>query len=139
MRKTCGLLFLALFVLVPGCTCESKRSGPAVKPAPSTSASTSTSTEKKRLPTVKEGAYNVAFVYVGPIGDGGWTYAHDQGRKELEATIKDVHTVYIESVGEGAEAEQVIRGWPARVSTWWWAPPSATWTPWRQWLASSRR
>jgi len=110
MRKTCGLLFLALFVLVPGCTCESKRSGPAVKPAPSTSASTSTSTEKKRLPTVKKGAYNVAFVYVGPIGDGGWTYAHDQGRKELEATIKDVHTVYIESVGEGAEAEQVIRG-----------------------------
>ena len=63
-----------------------------------------------RLPTVKEGAYNVAFVYVGPVGDGGWTYAHDLGRKALEAANKEVHTVYIESVGEGAEAEQVIRG-----------------------------
>ncbi len=62
------------------------------------------------IPTTVEDRFNVAFVYVGPVGDGGWTYAHDQGRKHLEATLADtVHTAYIESVSEGADAEQVIR------------------------------
>ena len=62
------------------------------------------------IPTTVEDRFNVAFVYVGPVGSGGWTYAHDQGRKHLESTLADtVHTAYIESVSEGADAEQVIR------------------------------
>ncbi|MET0534175.1 MAG: BMP family ABC transporter substrate-binding protein [Steroidobacter sp.] len=52
----------------------------------------------------------VAFVYVGPIGDGGWTYQHDLGRKALEKTFGPrVKTTYVESVVEGADAERVIR------------------------------
>ena len=35
-------------------------------------------------PDIVEGMFNVAFVYVGPIGDGGWTYAHNDGRLYLE-------------------------------------------------------
>jgi basic membrane protein A len=58
---------------------------------------------------VVPGKLNVAFVYVGPVGDGGWTYAHDQGRKQLEQAVPGVRTEYVESVAEGAEAEQVIR------------------------------
>ncbi len=46
----------------------------------------------------------VGFIYVGPIGDAGWTYAHDQGRKYLEKKVKGVETVYLESVPEGAES-----------------------------------
>ena len=43
----------------------------------------------------------VGFVYVGPVGDGGWTYEHDQGRKAVEAEFGDmVETVYVESVPE---------------------------------------
>ncbi len=62
------------------------------------------------LPEPVEGMFNVAFVYVGPIGDGGWTYAHNQGREYLEAQMGDeVHTVYLESVPEGADSERVIR------------------------------
>lgn len=61
------------------------------------------------IPTVEEGMYNVAFVYVGPIGDGGWTYAHNQGREYLEANGNNVHTAYLESIPEGADAERVIR------------------------------
>ena len=62
------------------------------------------------LPEPVEGMFNVAFVYVGPIGDGGWTYAHNQGREYLEAQLGDeVHTVYLESVPEGADSERVIR------------------------------
>lgn len=49
------------------------------------------------------------FVYVGPIGDGGWTYQHDQGRLDLEAEFGDrVETVYQESVPEGADSERVM-------------------------------
>ena len=43
----------------------------------------------------------VGFIYVGPVGDGGWTYEHDQGRKAVEAAFGDkVETVYVESVSE---------------------------------------
>ena len=52
----------------------------------------------------------VGFVYVGPIGDLGWTYAHDQGRLALEAALPNVETGYQESVPENpADAERVIR------------------------------
>jgi len=50
----------------------------------------------------------VAFVYVSPVGDGGWTYAHDVGRKYLESKMPDVQTTFVEAVPEGADAERVI-------------------------------
>ena len=51
----------------------------------------------------------VGFIYVGPIGDGGWTYEHDKGRLALEEHFGDkVETVYQESVPEGADAERAI-------------------------------
>jgi basic membrane protein A len=61
------------------------------------------------IPTVIDGMTNVAFVYVGPIGDGGWTYAHNQGREYLEANGDNIHTAYLEAIPEGADAERVIR------------------------------
>ncbi|MGH8447331.1 MAG: BMP family ABC transporter substrate-binding protein, partial [Solimonas sp.] len=52
----------------------------------------------------------VAFVYIGPVGDAGWTYAHEQGRLALEKALPgQVKTSYVESVPEGADAERVIR------------------------------
>jgi len=63
-----------------------------------------------QIPEVVDGKFNVAFVYVGPVGDGGWTYAHNEGRLYLEDVLSDtVHTAYLESVPEGADAERVIR------------------------------
>ncbi|AFO92483.1 BMP family ABC transporter substrate-binding protein [Phaeobacter inhibens] len=51
----------------------------------------------------------VGFVYVGPVGDGGWTYEHDQGRKAVVAEFGDkVETVYVENVAEGPDAERVM-------------------------------
>jgi basic membrane protein A len=50
-----------------------------------------------------------AFVYVGPIGDAGWTKKHDDGRLALEAAEGDcVETTFLESVPEGAESEAVF-------------------------------
>jgi simple sugar transport system substrate-binding protein len=51
----------------------------------------------------------VGFVYVGPIGDGGWTHEHDKGRLAVEAAFGDkVETVYVESVAEGPDSERVM-------------------------------
>lgn len=50
----------------------------------------------------------VGFVYVGPVGDHGWSFEHDQARQELEKTIPGVKTTYVENVAEGADAERVI-------------------------------
>ncbi|MCL4141548.1 UNVERIFIED_CONTAM: hypothetical protein GTU68_040510 [Idotea baltica] len=52
----------------------------------------------------------VGFVYVGPVGDHGWTYRHDVGRQAIETEFGDkVTTTFVESVPEGADAERVIR------------------------------
>lgn len=51
----------------------------------------------------------VGFIYVGPVGDGGWTYEHNQGRLALEAELGDaVETVFQENVPEGADAERAM-------------------------------
>ena len=51
----------------------------------------------------------VGFIYVGPVGDGGWTYEHDQGRLAVEEAFGDkVETFYQENVPEGADAERAI-------------------------------
>jgi basic membrane protein A len=51
----------------------------------------------------------VAFVYVGPTGDAGWTKRHDDGRKAIEEAFGDqVETTFIESVPEGQDAERVF-------------------------------
>jgi len=51
-----------------------------------------------------------AWIYVGPVGDAGWSYAHDLGRKKVQEKYGDkIVTKYVESVPEGADAERVIR------------------------------
>jgi len=52
-------------------------------------------------------ADKACFVYVGPIGDFGWSYQHDQGRLAVEKEL-DVETAFLESVPEGADAERAI-------------------------------
>jgi simple sugar transport system substrate-binding protein len=51
----------------------------------------------------------VGFIYVGPVGDHGWTYQHDQGRLAVEKEFGDkVETIYVEKVAEGPDAERAI-------------------------------
>lgn len=69
-------------------------------PAPAPQASTPHSTRPLK----------VAFAYIGPVGDGGWTFAHDQARKRLQAALgNQIETTIVESVPEGADAERVLR------------------------------
>ncbi|MGX9416714.1 BMP family ABC transporter substrate-binding protein [Vibrio sp. WJH972] len=56
-----------------------------------------------------EDPVKVGFVYVGSVGDHGWSYEHDQGRLEMEKHFGGkVETTFVENVAEGADAERVI-------------------------------
>ena len=62
------------------------------------------------VPSFAAEPLKIGFVYVGPVGDAGWTYAHDQARLALEKEMAGkVKTTYVENVPEGADAERVIR------------------------------
>ncbi len=66
--------------------------------------------EPKAVAPAKPEPFKIAFAYVGPVGDGGWTFAHDNGRKAIEKEFGDrVATSFVESVPESADAERVIR------------------------------
>ena len=74
---------------------------PAPAPAPVASAP---------APAPKPEPLKVAFAYVGPVGDGGWTFAHDNARKALEKELGDkIVTSFVEKVPESADAERVFR------------------------------
>ena len=66
--------------------------------------------EPKPAAAPKPEPLKAAWIYVGPVGDAGWSFAHDQGRKAVEAKFGDaIKTTFIEKVPEGADAERVIR------------------------------
>jgi basic membrane protein A len=90
------LILLALALCLPGCSKqEEKKEESVATPAPA-------QTEAKEI--------KAGFIYVGPVGDAGWTYAHDEGRKEMEKLPFVQPSTYIESVPEGAESARVING-----------------------------
>jgi len=65
---------------------------------------------KAEAPAAKVEPLKVAFAYVGPVGDGGWTFAHDNARKAVEKEFGDkIVTSFAEKVPESADAERVFR------------------------------
>lgn len=84
--------------------CGKKEEAPAPAAAPAAPAPTAAA------PAPAAGPLNIAFAYVGPVGDGGWTFAHDNARKALEKEFGDkIKTTFVESVPEAADAERVFR------------------------------
>ncbi len=84
-----------------GCGKKEEAPAPAAAPAPAPVAS---------APAPKPEPLKVAFAYVGPVGDGGWTFAHDNARKALEKELGDkIVTSFVEKVPESADAERVFR------------------------------
>ncbi|MCF6277421.1 MAG: BMP family ABC transporter substrate-binding protein [Anaerolineales bacterium] len=104
-----SVILVAAFVLT---ACGSGGDTPAEPEAPAAEEPAAPEAVQEgayQIPTIVDGMYNVAFVYVGPHDDGGWTQAHDVGRMWVEENVDNVHTAYVELVAEGADAEQVIR------------------------------
>src|SRR6266498_3992559 len=61
-------------------------------------------------PAAAQAPIKVGYVYVSPIGDAGWTFLHDSGRKEMEKALAGkVETKFVENVPEGADSERVFR------------------------------
>ncbi|KKW68128.1 membrane protein [Lampropedia cohaerens] len=90
----------------PAASPTSAAPAPAPAAAPATPTSESGTSQQAANSPVK-----VAFAYIGPVGDGGWTFAHDNGRKALEAALGDkVETKFVESVPDSADAERILRG-----------------------------
>ncbi|HEY9096043.1 MAG TPA: BMP family ABC transporter substrate-binding protein [Hydrogenophaga sp.] len=95
--KAAALSALASAALM-GCGKKEEAPVPVAEPAPAAA-------EAPKAEPLK-----VAFAYVGPVGDGGWTFAHDNGRKAVEAEFGDkVVTSFVEGVPEGPDAERVLR------------------------------
>ena len=102
LLKLAGWSTLAATAALVGCG-KKEEAAPAVTPAPA-SAPASAAAAPKPEPL------KIAFAYVGPVGDGGWTFAHDNGRKAVEKEFGDkVVTSFVEKVPEAADAERVFR------------------------------
>jgi simple sugar transport system substrate-binding protein len=98
LLKLAGWSSLAAVAALAGCGKKEEVPAPA---APTAAAS---------APPPAAEPLKAAWIYVGPVGDAGWSYAHDLGRKEVEAEFgAKVKTTIVEKVPEGADAERVIR------------------------------
>jgi simple sugar transport system substrate-binding protein len=103
LLKLAALSAVAAAALV-GCGKKEEAAPAAPAAAPAASA-----------PAAKAEPLKIAFAYVGPVGDGGWTYAHDNGRKAVQKEFGDrVVTSFVEKVPESADAERVIRDMAAQ-------------------------
>ena len=101
LLKLAALTAVASAALI-GCGKKEEAAAPAAAPAPAPAPAAAAPAPAAPL--------NIAFAYVGPVGDGGWTFAHDNARKALEKEFGDkISTNYIENVPEGADAERVFR------------------------------
>ncbi len=100
LLKLAALTAVASAALI-GCGKKEEAAAPAAAPAPAPAAAAA---------PAPAAPLNIAFAYVGPVGDGGWSFAHDNGRKALEKEFGDkVKTTFVESVPESADAERVFR------------------------------
>jgi basic membrane protein A len=100
LLKLAALTAVASAALV-GCGKKEEAAAPAAAPAPAPAAAAA---------PAPAAPLNIAFAYVGPVGDGGWSFAHDNGRKALEKEFGDkIKTTFVESVPESADAERVFR------------------------------
>lgn len=100
---------IALSMILAACGAQP---APSTQPAPNapepTAAPAQPTTAAAEPAPSGDKDFKVAFVYVAPIGDLGWSWAQDQGRLAVEKEL-GVTTSYIESVPEGPDAERVIR------------------------------
>jgi basic membrane protein A len=111
LLRTTAWSGLAVAAALAGCN-KKDESAPAAASTPA-SASTAAAPASGASAPLK-----IAFAYVGPVGDGGWSFAHDNGRKALEKELgAQVQTSFVESVPESADAERVFRDMAAQGNT----------------------
>ena len=114
-----GWSSLAALAAVAGCS-KQETTTTTSTPAGTTTTTTSTTAPMaaSAVATSASGPLKIAFAYVGPVGDGGWTFAHDNARKALEKEFGDkIVTSFVEKVPEAADAERVFRDMASQGNT----------------------
>jgi basic membrane protein A and related proteins len=112
-KSALQLIVALLALLLVLAACQTAEQPAAEPPAAQEPAADQPAAEQPMTET--EEPFRVAFVYVSPVGDLGWTWAHDQGRLAVEQEFgAQVETAFIENVAEGPEAERVIRDFAQR-------------------------
>jgi simple sugar transport system substrate-binding protein len=97
---------VAALAAVAGCSKKEETTTTTTTAAPASAPVAAASA----APPAASAPLKVAFAYVGPVGDGGWTFAHDNARKAVEKHFGDkVETSFVEKVPEAADAERVFR------------------------------
>ncbi len=94
---------LAVLVLLSLALAACSPAAPAQPAAPTTAPAAEAEPTAAPAAEAEGSDFKVAFVYVAPIGDLGWTWAQDQGRLAVEQEL-GVETAYIENVPEGPDA-----------------------------------
>ena len=108
--KMAGLSVVAAAAALAGCSREDKTTTTTTATPSGTTTTTTTTSSASAPSAAASGPLKIAFAYVGPVGDGGWTFAHDNGRKAIEKEFGSrVVTTFVEKVPESADAERVIR------------------------------
>jgi simple sugar transport system substrate-binding protein len=101
---------LAALALLAGCSKEEKTTTTTAPAGTTTTTTTTTTAAAPAAATSASGPLKIAFAYVGPVGDGGWTFAHDNARKAIEKEFgSKIQTSFVENVPEAADAERVFR------------------------------
>ncbi len=94
--KLIGLSAISVAALT-ACSKKEEAAAPAAAPAPAAAA-----------PAADK--LKIGFMYVSPIGDGGWTFQHELARKAIQEKFGDkIETSMVESVPESADSERVMR------------------------------
>ena len=100
--KLAGMATVAAAAALAGCGKKEEAAPAAAAPASAAPVAAASAPAAEPL--------KIGFIYVGPVGDAGWTFAHDSARKAIEAKFGDkIKTSFVEKVPEGPDAERVIR------------------------------
>ena len=114
LLRVTALGSVAMAAALVGCS-KKEEAAPAAAPAASGPVAASAAAAPA---SAASGPLKVAFVYIGPVGDHGWSFAHDNGRKALEKELgAQVQTTPVEKVPESADAERVFRDMASQGNT----------------------
>ncbi|HET7753014.1 MAG TPA: BMP family ABC transporter substrate-binding protein [Anaeromyxobacteraceae bacterium] len=102
LRSLTRYVALSAIAALAATGCSSKKEQPAAEQVPAAAAPAAPAKAPEKL--------KIGFIYVGPVGDAGYSFQHDLGRKKAVEKFADkVETTYVEKVAEGPDAERVIR------------------------------
>ena len=108
IRKARYVIALVAVLSLVAAACGDDDDAASTTAAPSTTAASSTTEAPTTTAGGSEETLKIAFVHVGPVADKGWSWAHHQGAKYVEANLDNVEITTLESIPEGPDSQRVF-------------------------------